>query len=144
MDRLVGGCLCADVRIVATGRPYRVASATASTVANTMALFHGSDIFPADAVTIEGETTDYAGRHFCSRCGSSVLGRTGDQVEVNLGALDAPDRLKPTYEQWTIRRKSWLLPSRANSRNAQQSLMTLTKTERIPVVQRKGKYRAET
>jgi len=32
------------------------------------------------------------------------------EVEVNLGALDAPDQLKPTYELWTIRRESWLPP----------------------------------
>jgi hypothetical protein len=31
-------------------------------------------------------------------------------VEVNLGALDAPDRFMPTYELWTVRRESWLPP----------------------------------
>jgi hypothetical protein len=59
-------------------------------------------------VTIEGETRDYAGRHFCPRCGSSVFARTADEVEVNLGSLDAPDQLTPTYESWTVRRESWL------------------------------------
>jgi len=29
---------------------------------------------------------------------------------VNLGSLDAPDQLMPTYELWTIRRESWLPP----------------------------------
>jgi len=29
-------------------------------------------------------------------------------VEVNLGALDAPDQFVPTYELWTLRRESWL------------------------------------
>jgi hypothetical protein len=37
-----------------------------------------------------------------------VFGRSDDEVEVNLGALDAPDQLMPTYELWTIRRESWL------------------------------------
>ena len=72
------------------------------------ALFHASAIFPEDAVTVGGETRDYAGRHFCRRCGSSVFGRSGDEVEVNLGALDAPDQLTPTYELWTVRRERWL------------------------------------
>jgi len=27
---------------------------------------------------------------------------------VNLGSLDAPDQLTPTYESWIIRRESWL------------------------------------
>jgi hypothetical protein len=29
---------------------------------------------------------------------------------VNLGSLDAPDQLMPTYELWTVRRESWLPP----------------------------------
>ena len=74
------------------------------------ALFHASAIYPRDAVTIQGETREYAGRHFCPRCGSSVFGRSGDEIEVSLGALDAPDQFIPTYELWTIRRESWLPP----------------------------------
>ncbi len=61
-------------------------------------------------MTIEGETRDYHGRHFCPHCGSSVFGRSGDEIEVNLGALDTLDQFKPTYELWTIRRESWLPP----------------------------------
>jgi hypothetical protein len=67
-------------------------------------------VFPEASVTIEGETRDYAGRHFCPRCGSSVFARSRDEVEVHLGALDAPDQLMPTYESWTVRRESWLPP----------------------------------
>jgi hypothetical protein len=59
-------------------------------------------------VTIEGETGSYAGRFFCPRCGSPVFARSDDEVEVNLGSLDAPDQLMPTYEPWTIRREAWL------------------------------------
>ncbi len=55
-----------------------------------------------------GEMRDYAGRHFCPRCGSSVFARSGDEIEVNLGSLDAPDQFVPTYELWTIRREAWL------------------------------------
>lgn len=29
---------------------------------------------------------------------------------MNLGSLDAPDQLMPTYESWIIRRESWLPP----------------------------------
>ena len=72
--------------------------------------FHASAIFPQDAVTIDGETRDYRGRFFCPRCGSSVFSRTADEIEVNLGSLDAPDQLRPTYELWTVRRESWLPP----------------------------------
>jgi len=111
MDRFTGGCLCGKVRIVAHGRPYRVGICHCLDCRKHHgALFQATAIFPQDAVTIEGETRDYAGRHFCPCCGSPVFARTGDEMEVSLGALDEPNRLQPTYENWTIRREAWLPP----------------------------------
>jgi hypothetical protein len=111
MDRFTGGCLCGSVRFVASGRPYRVGLCHCLDCRKHHgALFHASAIFPEDGVTIEGETRDYAGRCFCPRCGSSVFARTADEIEVNLGSLDAPDQLMPTYESWVVRRESWLPP----------------------------------
>ncbi len=109
MDAFTGGCLCGKVRFIASGQPWRVG------VCHCMdcrkhhgALFYAAAVFPREAVTIEGETGEYAGRFFCPRCGSSVLARSGDEIEVYLGALDAPDQLVPTYECWTVRREAWL------------------------------------
>jgi len=111
MDRLTGGCLCGRVRVAAAGAPYRVGLCHCLDCRKHHgALFHASAIYPADAMTIEGETRDYAGRCFCPHCGSSVFGRSGDEVEVSLGALDATDQLVPTYELWTIRREASLPP----------------------------------
>ncbi|MDH0895418.1 MULTISPECIES: GFA family protein [unclassified Pseudomonas] len=111
MERFTGGCLCGDVRLVASGRPYRVGLCHCLDCRKHHgALFHASAIFPQAAVVIEGETRDYAGRCFCPRCGSSVFSRSGDEVEVHLGTLDEPDRFVPTYESWTVRRESWLPP----------------------------------
>ena len=108
---VTGGCLCGDVRIAASAQPYRVGICHCLNCRKHHgALFHASAIFPQDAVTIEGKTLDFNGRHFCARCGSSVFGRSGDEVEVSLGALDSIDQFKPTYELWTIRRESWLPP----------------------------------
>lgn len=107
--QVTGGCLCGAVRLVATGRPWRVGLCHCLDCRKHHgALFHASAIFPQQAVAISGETHHYAGRHFCPRCGSSVFGRSGDEVEVNLGSLDAPDQFQPTYELWTVRRESWL------------------------------------
>ena len=109
MDRFEGGCLCGDVRFVATGRPCRVGMCHCLDCRKHHgALFHASAIYPREAVSVDGATREYAGRHFCPRCGSSVFGRSGDEIELNLGALDAPDQFAPTYELWTIRRESWL------------------------------------
>jgi hypothetical protein len=111
MDRVTGGCLCGNVRVVAVGRPYRVGLCHCLDCRKHHgALFHASAIFPEAAVTVAGETREYAGRHFCPRCGSAVFSVSGDETEVNLGALDAPDQFRPTYELWTIRRESWLPP----------------------------------
>lgn len=111
MDQVTGGCLCGNVRITASGRPYRVGLCHCLDCRKHHgALFLATAIFPEDAVTIEGETGAYAGRHFCPRCGSSVFSRSDDEIEVHLGALDAPDRFIPTYELWTIRREAWLPP----------------------------------
>jgi hypothetical protein len=111
MDQFTGGCLCGDVRIVAAGQPNRVGICHCLDCRKHHgALFYATAIFPQDAVTVTGETRDFGGRFFCPRCGSSLFARSGDEVEVHLGALNAPDQLTPTYENWTIRRESWLPP----------------------------------
>ncbi len=111
MDRFTGGCLCGDLRIAASGRPDRVGLCHCLDCRKHHgALFYAAAIFPEAAVAIAGESRNYNGRHFCPRCGSSVFARAAGEVEVHLGSLDAPDRLTPTYENWTIRRESWLPP----------------------------------
>lgn len=111
MEEVAGGCLCGAVRFVAKGRPFRVGICHCMDCRKHHgALFHASAIFPESAVTISGAVGDYLGRCFCPRCGSSVFSRSGDEVEINLGALDAPDQFVPTYELWTIRREAWLPP----------------------------------
>lgn len=124
MEEYRGGCLCGDVRLVATGKPYRVGICHCLDCRKHHgSLFSICAVFPQQAVTVEGETREFAGRSvgseivqsgygrsFCPRCGSSVFGRSGDEIEVHLGTLDAPDQLFPTYELWTVRRESWLPP----------------------------------
>ncbi|HWJ87111.1 MAG TPA: GFA family protein [Pelagibacterium sp.] len=111
METVAGGCLCGAVRFVATGQPYRVGICHCLDCRKHHgALFAASAIFPADAVTVSGETRQYQGRFFCPRCGSSVFARTGDEMEIHLGALDSPNQFVPTYELWTVRREAFLPP----------------------------------
>lgn len=111
MNSLTGGCLCGNVRIVASGQPYRVGLCHCMDCRKHHgALFYAAAVFAQEAVTVEGETAEYAGRYFCPHCGSSVFARSGDEIEVNLGSLDTPDQLTPTYECWTVRREGWLPP----------------------------------
>ncbi len=105
MDRFTGGCLCGKVRLVASGQPYRVGLCHCLDCRKHHgALFHASAIFPEEAVSIEGETRDYAGRFFCPQCGSSVLAqrrrdrgqprrpRRSRPVPAHLRTLDHPPR----------------------------------------------------
>jgi hypothetical protein len=119
MNRITGGCRCGQVRFEATGQPYRVGMCHCMDCRKQHgALFHASAIFPQEAVAIQGETRAYAGRHFCPACGSTVFGRSADELELNLGSMDAPDQFTPTYELWTVRRESWLPPFPSTTRYA--------------------------
>lgn len=111
MEQVTGGCLCGALRVVARGAPLRVGLCHCLDCRKHHgALFGAFAIFAAEAVEITGPAQSYAGRAFCPTCGGSVYSRSGDEVEVHLGALDAPDRFLPGYELWTLRREGWLPP----------------------------------
>ncbi|OYU40751.1 MAG: aldehyde-activating protein [Pseudorhodobacter sp. PARRP1] len=109
VEIVTGGCLCGQLRITATGLPYRTGLCHCLDCRKHHgALFHASAVFPEAAVTVSGAFGVYQGRHFCPTCGSPVFARSGDEVEVYIGTLDAPSQFTPTYELWTIRREAWL------------------------------------
>lgn len=111
MSETRGGCLCGAVRFVASGAPDRVGICHCMDCRKHHgAAFYASAVFPATAVRVTGETRSYEGRHFCETCGSSVFARSGDEVELHLGALDTPGAFGPSYELWTCRREPWLPP----------------------------------
>ena len=109
MGLVTGGCLCGDVRVEAVGEPLRVGICHCLDCRKHHgALFYAAAVFAAEAVTVSGAVSEYDGRCFCPRCGSSVFARSGGEVEVHLGALDAPDVFVPTYELWCELRERWL------------------------------------
>ena len=111
MDQFEGGCGCGKVRFVAAGRPFRVGICHCLDCRKHHgSLFYAAAVFPQQAVTIDGDTRNFAGRSFCPNCGASVFAQSDDEIEVHLGSLDAPSQLTPTYESWTIRREQWLPP----------------------------------
>ncbi len=110
-EEVAGGCLCGAVRISASGAPFRVGICHCLDCRKHHgAVFHTSAVFPADAVVISGATANYKNRHFCPECGSSLFGRSGDEIELFLGCLDKPSQFRPTYELWIGRREDWLPP----------------------------------
>ena len=109
MTRFEGGCVCGAVRLVASGCPDRVGLCHCLDCRKHHgAVFFAAAVFAQDTVKVQGVTHGYEGRFSCPNCGSSVFARSGDEIEVHLGAFDAPDQLTPTYELWTIRREGWL------------------------------------
>ena len=109
MEQYTGGCLCGAIRFRATGKPNRVGICHCMDCRKLHGSpFHASAIFPQDAVTIQGESRTYAGRHFCGQCGATVFGQSDDEIELSLGSFDEPNLFKPSYELWTIRREAWL------------------------------------
>ena len=111
MPSYTGGCLCGAVRIEAAAAPYRVGVCHCLDCRKRQgAIFHTFAVFPADAVTVTGETREFKTRSFCPTCGSPLFDRFGDELELHAGCLDAPDQLTPTYECWVIRREAWLPP----------------------------------
>ncbi|MGI3186946.1 GFA family protein [Nioella aestuarii] len=109
MDSYSGGCLCGAVRVTARGQPLRVGICHCLDCRKFHgAPFHASAIFMEERVEITGTPGSYRGRAFCPRCGSSVFSQSGEEIEINLGSLDSPSQLRPSYELWTIRREDWL------------------------------------
>ncbi|RST29991.1 GFA family protein [Sphingomonas ginkgonis] len=123
MERVTrGGCLCGAVRVEARGEPKRVGLCHCLDCRKHHgALFFAAAIFAAEAVSVSGETRAWSkpaadpeaphasgARHFCPTCGSSLFGRWGEEVDLHLGTLDAPDQFRPSYELWTVRREEWL------------------------------------
>lgn len=109
--RHAGGCLCGAVRLEVSGEPYRVGICHCLDCRKHHgAVFSAFAVYAAAAVAVTGETRSFGDRSFCPVCGSSVFSRSGDEVEVHLGALDRPDVMRPTYELWTRRREGWLPP----------------------------------
>ena len=110
-----GSCVCRGVTFRVTGEPLRVGICHCTDCRKTSGgPFAAFAIWPSEAFEpSSGSTGTYAGRSFCSTCGSRVFAVSGDEVEIMLGSLDeTPTDLTPEYELWIGRREAWLAPLR--------------------------------
>jgi hypothetical protein len=111
MPHYTGGCLCGAVRIEIDAAPYRVGLCHCLDCRKRHgAIFSSFAVFPADVVQVRGETREFKTRSFCPTCGSPLFDRVGDEFELQVGCLDEPNLLAPTYESWVVRRECWLPP----------------------------------
>ncbi len=112
-----GGCLCGAVRYRATANPVRGVICHCSMCrkhsgAPVLAFVH----FPVGSFRwVTGkpsrfQSSHFAQRGFCSICGSTLSMHEevlGDRVQVTVGSLDEPDRVKIDDHVWTEAQISW-------------------------------------
>lgn len=112
-----GGCLCGAIRYRATAAPLRgvichCAICRRHSGAPALAFVH----FPADAFEWRGpapnwfRSSAHAERGFCPRCGSTLGMREDvldDRVQVSIGSLDDPTRVRIDDHVWTRSRLPW-------------------------------------
>lgn len=112
-----GGCLCGAVRFRSTAAPIRGVICHCSMCrrhsgAPVLAFVH----FPRESFRwLKDEPTRYpssefAQRGFCSICGSTLSMHEdvlGDRVQVAVGSLDEPNRVKMDDHVWTKEQISW-------------------------------------
>ena len=123
---ITGGCLCKSVRFRITAKPmamrlcwcrdcqyFAAGNATVNLV------------FPSNAITIEGELTDYRSvadsgrvmhRRFCPACGTPLFSEAEERphlIIVRNGALDDTGLLKPDATIWTASAPEWADPASA-------------------------------
>jgi hypothetical protein len=112
-----GGCLCGAIRYRATTAPIRgvichCAMCRRHSGAPALAFVH----FPRAAFTwLTGEphwfrSSTHAERSFCASCGSTLGMREdvlGDRVQVCVGSLDQPQRVRIDDHVWTRQQLPW-------------------------------------
>ena len=112
-----GGCLCGEVRYRATAEPLRgvichCGMCRRHSGAPALAFVH----FPLDAFQWLGtmpswfQSSANAARGFCSRCGSTLGMREdvlADRVQICVGSLDEPSRVRIDDHVWTRSRVRW-------------------------------------
>ena len=104
-----GSCRCGAVRFEASAEPDHVSYCHCSDCRRAtgapVSAFVG---FMADEVTISGDAlkrfdNGSVTRSFCGTCGSPIAyadGRIGDHLYFMLGAMDAPEKYKPTLHAY--------------------------------------------
>lgn len=120
MSRKTGRCQCGAIKISANGDPMMALHCHCLDCQKAAGAGHTTfAAFPADAVSVDGQTTSYdsptdsggiSTRHFCPTCGSRLFATTTSvpgMVAIALAALDEPGAITPTSAVYTKRRHDW-------------------------------------
>jgi len=120
MKPITGGCLCGQVRFSIDARPMamrfcwcRLCQYLAAGNATV------NVVFPSNAITIQGQLTDYRSvadsgrvmhRRFCPTCGTQLFSEAEERphlIIVRNGALDDTALARPDATIWTRSAPEW-------------------------------------
>jgi len=117
----VAACCCGQLRLAVRGEPMRVSACHCRACQRrTGSAFGLQARFAADAVTIEGDASEYirtadSGHrihlHFCPACGSTVYYRFENHAQfigIAVGAFADPGFPPPQFSVWEKRRHPWV------------------------------------
>lgn len=128
-----GGCLCGAVRFVSTSAPVRgvichCAMCRKHSGAPALAFVHfrASDFTWTHDAPKRYRSSEFAERGFCPSCGSTLSMHESvlsDRVQITVGSLDQPERVRIDDHVWTAQQIPWFevadsLPRFANSSSA--------------------------
>lgn len=128
-DKLLGGCLCKEIRYQASGEPeFSIACHCFFCQRLTGSAHSYLAYFPEEHVKISGPVRQYqfdsqaTGRvltlWFCPNCGVNVAGATSvapDGIAIHIGTLDVPDLISVrTHIRATSKHHSTVIPLEAD------------------------------
>ncbi|CAN5328086.1 GFA family protein [soil metagenome] len=114
-------CRCGGLSVECEGEPIRVSVCHCFACQQRSGSPFGEQArFPADRVTIRGESTEWVrtadsgnpvAYHFCPICGSTVWYRGGpmpDAIAVPVGLFTDPEFPPPRFSVWESRSHPWI------------------------------------
>jgi len=121
MTHREAACSCGQLRVEVQGDPVRVSMCHClACQRRTGSVFGVQSRYPASAVRIAGEATEYvrtadSGKRirfsFCPLCGSTVYYRfegNDDIVAIPVGAFADPAFPRPAFSVWEDRQHAWV------------------------------------
>ena len=121
MTNYFASCSCGKLTASARGEPVRVSICHClACQRRTGSVFAAQARFPADAVTVEGQSTEYvrvgdegssARFHFCPGCGATVFylpDAIPGVVVIPVGAFADPDFPQPRVSVYEARKHRWV------------------------------------
>lgn len=121
MTERLASCSCGKLTVRTQGEPTRISICHClACQQRTGSVFGAQARFPADAVTIEGQSTEFARTgdegttarfHFCPQCGSTVfylMDAVPGAVAIPVGAFADPDFPQPRVSVYEVRKHRWV------------------------------------